>query len=634
MKRLNTIMLFITLISMISTQTKAHDFEVDGMYYNIVSISDLTCEVTFRGTNYHDGCFTYYGEITVPEYVQYNGKSLKVVGIGDYAFYNYNWHSKEKETVTSISLPNSIEYLGNYALAYNTFSDFKVPSSLKKIGYGAFVYYETEGVKRIYVNDLKTWCEIEFKDSQSSPFCHGERNEGTAITFGLYTAKGELYLNNELCEVITIPNEIKKINNYAFAGVASIKEIVLPKGIKSIGDFAFCNCINLLSIKTPSTCKMIGKHAFNGCSQLSKVELSEGLKNIGEGAFSYCLSLQSLIFPSSIKVIGEYLFYGMDFPHLFVTKSSTPLYCPKESLFNIKTIDFQREFTCRYWWKEYYSGPYGEMVDSPFGGYQDGTSYNKLKTVIIGPNVKHIHKKVFEGCSLDSVVLQNSETSILLGYERADSTYSEWLNHVIRNDYSCTSAFHNIPIKYLHIGRPIEIDDVELHQGATREGADYRLSGFFENSTSFQEITIGNFVSDISFLIFEKYKDLSSVTFGSGLETIPELTLNDKLDSIVVINNNPPRAIGFANTTYLHCKLFVPKGCKAAYESADVWKNFWNIIELDQDINSLGIKHQYTSPETIETVRYAIDGTKVSFPQRGINIIKMSDGTTKKVLVK
>ena len=295
MKRLNIIMLIVMLISMGSIQTKAHDFEVNGMYYNIVSISELTCEVTYRGTSYYDARFTYSGNITVPEFVQYNGRTLKVVGIGDSAFYG--------ASVTSISLPNSIEYLGDYALAYNSYSDFKVPSSLKRIGKGAFSNSVSKGVKRIYVSDLKSWCEIEFEDSSSSPFSKGERNEGTAFTFGLYTAEGELYLNNELCEVITIPNETKKINNYAFAGVASIKKIVLPEGIESIGDFAFCNCVNLLSVKTPTTCKTIGKYAFNGCSQLSEVELLEGLANIGECAFSYCLSLQSLIFPSTIDAI-------------------------------------------------------------------------------------------------------------------------------------------------------------------------------------------------------------------------------------------------------------------------------------------------------------------------------------------
>jgi hypothetical protein len=32
--------------------------------------------------------------------------------------------------------------------------------------------------------------------------------------------------------------------------------------------------------------------------------------------------------------------------------------------------------------------------------------------------------------------------------------------------------------------------------------------------------------------------------------------------------------------------------------------------------------------------RYSLDGRRLSAPQRGINVLRMSDGTTRKVLVK
>ena len=37
-------------------------------------------------------------------------------------------------------------------------------------------------------------------------------------------------------------------------------------------------------------------------------------------------------------------------------------------------------------------------------------------------------------------------------------------------------------------------------------------------------------------------------------------------------------------------------------------------------------------PTIIE--RYTIDGKHISQPQRGLNIIKMNDGTTKKIIIK
>ena len=633
MKRLNIIMLLVTLISMGSIQTKAHDFEVNGMYYNIVSISEKTCEVTYRGADYSDARFTYSGTITVPEFVQYNGRTLKVIGIGDNAFNNYDWWNKrpKKEVITSISLPNSIEYLGKYSLAYNSFSDFRVPTSLKKIGYGAFEFYVSEGVKRIYVSDLKAWCEIDFEGSKSSPFAPYTEDSGYyADTIGIANHHiGDFYINNKLAEEITIPEGVKKINKYAFINIGSIKEIILPEGIENIEDFAFCNCTNLESIKIPSTCKEIKQHAFNGCKNLAKLYLSEGIERIGDRSFKDCTSLSSVTIPSTIQSIGGAVFEGSHLPLLTITYSETPLLFNDNihgilygSLIDVKKINFQREFVCNY--RDFINTLYDNYKCSirifPFLG---------LKNVVIGPHVKVLHRQVFGNCNLDSVVFQDSNTPLYLGYEIVRQDYKN--GHY---QYQCKSPFYNMPIKYLYMGRPLEENQEEFNQIQAFNEASFSYGGIFEKSQSFEGIDIGNPVVDISLLDFSNYKELSNISFGMGVVSVPDFSANNKLDSIVVINDVPPAAIGFANTTYLHCKLFVPKGCKAAYESADVWQNFWNIIELDQDFNSLDIQSYNVSSELNVKARYAIGGTKIEFPQRGINIIKMNDGTLKKVYVK
>ena len=51
-------------------------------------------------------------------------------------------------------------------------------------------------------------------------------------------------------------------------------------------------------------------------------------------------------------------------------------------------------------------------------------------------------------------------------------------------------------------------------------------------------------------------------------------------------------------------------------------------------IESRRIKDIEHSPLNIEETWYSLDGKKLSKPQKGINIIRYSDGTTRKVLVK
>lgn len=52
-----------------SMSASAHDFEVDGIYYNIKSSTDMTVEVTFRGDSYSSYSNEYTGSVTIPKNV-------------------------------------------------------------------------------------------------------------------------------------------------------------------------------------------------------------------------------------------------------------------------------------------------------------------------------------------------------------------------------------------------------------------------------------------------------------------------------------------------------------------------------------------------------------------------------------
>ena len=52
-----------------SISVSAHDFEVEGIYYNITSAEDKTVEVTYRGSSYYEYSNEYSGSVTIPETV-------------------------------------------------------------------------------------------------------------------------------------------------------------------------------------------------------------------------------------------------------------------------------------------------------------------------------------------------------------------------------------------------------------------------------------------------------------------------------------------------------------------------------------------------------------------------------------
>lgn len=88
----------------------AEDFEVNGIYYNIISSKDKTVEVTYRGSNSGSYDKEYRGTVTIPSYVAYNGVNYSVTSIGDEAFYYCTG-------LTSITIPNSVTSIGYRAFS-------------------------------------------------------------------------------------------------------------------------------------------------------------------------------------------------------------------------------------------------------------------------------------------------------------------------------------------------------------------------------------------------------------------------------------------------------------------------------------------------------------------------------------
>ena len=76
--------------------------------------------------------------------------------------------------------------------------------------------------------------------------------------------------------------------------------------------------------------------------------------------------------------------------------------------------------------------------------------------------------------------------------------------------------------------------------------------------------------------------------------------------------------------------LYVPAGTKAKYESTPAWNKFANIVEGIEN----AVKSVETDAQVEETVRYNVGGQRISTPQKSLNIVKMSDGTTRKIMCK
>ena len=200
-------------------------------------------------------------------------------------------------------------------------------------------------------------------------------------------------------------------------------------------------------------------------------------------------------------------------------------------------------------------------------------------------------------------------------------------------------AFHRAEVESVSMGNSITVIEKTAFKnceqlkevimgGSVETIGDYA----FSNCRQLKELVISNSVISIGRSCFEE-AGLEKVVLGKSLENIYSWAFGYNLNLVTIysLNPQPPRISDdtFHNVVYLNATLYVPQGSVDAYKNADYWKNF-KIREID----ATGIDNVQTSENVTEVARYAIDGKHLSSPQKGLNIVVMSDGSKRKVMVK
>ena len=321
---------------------------------------------------------------------------------------------------------------------------------------------------------------------------------------------------------------------------------------------------------------VIGNYAFSDCSGLPSLILPSNVTSIGYSAFYGCIRLTSLTLPSSVTSIGSSAFEGC--------RSLTSLILPSSVT---------------------------EIGSSAFSGCSGLTS------LTLPSSVTSIGWATFSGCSgLTSLTLPSSVTSI-------DG----------RAFYGCSSLFGlTLPSGVTSIGSSAfeacyGLFSLTLPSSVTEIG-----ESAFRGCRSLFSLTLPSSVTEIGESAFEGCRSLTSLTLPSSVTSIGKSAFEgcSGLTSIYVSWESPLSidASTFKDANTGKCILYVPKG---TYN--DYWLSNWGIFENIVEYDATGIDHITTSGEAKEISRYAADGQRLEVPAKGLNIVKYSDGSVKKVVV-
>lgn len=122
-------------------------------------------------------------------------------------------------------------------------------------------------------------------------------------------------------ETVTLPKNLETINDYAFQGCTSLREVKFSgdanalktigdkafektaittfagsSALETIGESAFSQCQQLVSVSNLSSLKTLGKQAFYGCENLTEISPLNNLTSMGESAFEECKKLSEISF--------------------------------------------------------------------------------------------------------------------------------------------------------------------------------------------------------------------------------------------------------------------------------------------------------------------------------------------------
>ena len=185
----------------------------------------------------------------------------------------------------SLTLSNSLKTIGDKAF-YNCNSlngSLTIPNTVTTIGISAFE--KCTG----------------FNGSLTIP--HSVTTIGESAFCNCQGFKGDL----------TIPSSITTIEAYTFSDCYGFYgKLTIPNSVTTIGESAFFNCQGFKGDLTiPNSVTTIGRLAFFRCSRFKGLKLSNSVKTIGDGAFKVCYGFTGeLILPNSITTIGEEAFHG------------------------------------------------------------------------------------------------------------------------------------------------------------------------------------------------------------------------------------------------------------------------------------------------------------------------------------
>ena len=490
------------------------------------------------------------------------------------AFYNC------KNLTGDLVIPNSVTEIGEMAFYSCTGFNGTLTLSSKLGKIGQYAFYKCTG----FTGSLKlpsSLTEIGF-----SAFMNCKYFTSLELPNTLSVIPGSAFKGCEgLSGSLVIPNSVTEIGDQAFQNCTGFNgTLTLSNKLETIGESAFDGCSGFRgSLTLPSSVTTIGKSAFYSCYSFTKLELPNTLSVIPNQAFLDCRSLSGeLVIPASVTEIGNNAFYGCQ--NLSAETGQVTL--PK----SLKKF-----------------------------GYNVFLNANNIKTVNLQSLPEGIsgslgYKKKAVSLSDDSYISdQASGTVNEISYTRVMS--SDWGTLVLPYSLTLTGSepYHLYSIDNM-TGEELVLKQLE---GTVAAGTPCVVK---RNGTE-AKLTFGPNYATLNMAI--ETQDVGGMTFSGTYWT------KDVNSGYVISKNsfwNVEELKGSASVNGVKVRPF-----RAWLDGTSA--NAPAKLSMRIDGSTTGID-AIDALNDAEAAYYDFSGKRLDEPQRGVNIVRMKSGKTKKIIIK
>ena len=538
-------------------------FTVEGVQYH----------VTEEGVVEVEGVESSATSIVIPEEVTYEEITYKVTAIVENAFagnkklasVSIAGSVKEipKEAfkgctdLTTIELGDGVEVIGESVFSgCSKLEAVVIPESVTELGKGLFK--DCTNLKTVEID-----CDVETIDKDLFKNCTSL--EEIEIKGNIKTVVESVFEGNQKLKSVKLTGDIEEIGKNAFKDCIKLEtfEFGEKMNVKVVGESAFEGCTSLKAITVPGSLKVIEKMTFKGCTSLKDLVIEVGVEEIGESAFEGCTSLEEVTIPTTVKKVGEKAF-----------KDCTSL----------KTVNIEEGVE--------------EIGNSAFEGCSE------LKVVTIPASVIDIGESVFDGSSLEEVVIPASMKVVKAGAfkgckELKKLTIENGVEEIGNSAFAgCVNlAELIIPKSVKTIGNSAfknceKIESLELGEGLTEMG-----DSVFAGCLSLPTVVLPENIAELATASFWGCEKLDSVYLSDGLKKIgesafegckvlPSVYLPESIESIEKAAFKGCESLQYVSVAFMEpfdidlsvfegihpeSVLKVPKGTRAAFMKADCW---------------------------------------------------------------